>query len=70
MASITGRTSYQKDSPDESDVTETPLEKSGAIRQEFIRVLRLTGCNSNAELIWSVCRTVHCVSAGERRGKD
>jgi hypothetical protein len=39
MASITGRTSYQKDSPDESDVTETPLEKSGAIRQKFIRVL-------------------------------
>jgi hypothetical protein len=54
-------------SPDESDVTETPLEKSGAIRQEFIRVLRLTGCNSNAELILSVCWTVHCILIPARR---
>jgi hypothetical protein len=62
MAEIADRTLVAKKvSPDESDVTETPLEKSGAIRQEFIRVLRLTGCNSNAELILSVCWTVHCV---------
>jgi hypothetical protein len=27
------------------------------------------GCNAQAELIWSVGRTVHCVSARERRGK-
>jgi hypothetical protein len=26
-------------SPDESDVTETPLEKSGVIREEFISVV-------------------------------
>lgn len=29
----------KKVSPDESDVTETPLEKSGVIREEFISVV-------------------------------
>jgi len=33
------RTPFQKGSPEESDVTETPLEKSGVIREEFISVV-------------------------------
>ena len=39
MARITERTLFPKKvSPNQPDVTETPLTKSGAIRQEFISV--------------------------------
>jgi hypothetical protein len=49
MASLTAEPRPKKVSPDESDVTETPLEKSGAIRQEFIRVVWLTRWNASAQ---------------------
>jgi len=39
MAKITDRTSSKNVLPDESDVTETALEKSGVIREEFISVV-------------------------------